>query len=250
QQVTATLEQVAATLDAAKEHADQQAAVALGNAKAYTDNAINEQLIPRVDQVVSDRAEAVMTQVAEQVIGEQLDETLANAKDYTDQKADETLNAANDYTNQQVAATLDEAKTYADQQDTATLAAAKAYTDQQDAATLNAAKAYADQQDDVTLNQAKAYADQRAAQALSDAKAYTDQQVSEARKYAARGIAAALALMNAQPSEAGKTAVSVGVGTYDGEVAFGLSLAHALRNMVISAGAAITEGTTAARVGF
>src|SRR5690606_26793846 len=197
--------------------------------------AINEQLIPRVDQVVSDRAEAVMTQVAEQVIGEQLDETLDKAKEYADQQDAETLN---------------QAKEYADQRAAHALSDAKAYADQQDAETLNAAKAYADQRDAVTLNQAKAYADQRAAQALSDAKAYTDQQVSEARKYAARGIAAALALMNARPSEAGKTAVSVGVGTYDGEVAFGLSLAHALRNMVISAGAAITEGTTAARVGF
>lgn len=88
--------------------------------------------------------------------------------------------------------------------------------------------------------------------AFTAAKEYTDQEVAALRTSTARGIAAAVAMMNVQPSAVGKTAVSVGVGHYSGETALGLSLTRAAREDVLwSFGAAASlGGETAMRGGF
>src|SRR5690606_239828 len=86
---------------------------------------------------------------------------------------------------------------------------------------------------------------------LTMANAYTDRLVSEARAHAARGVAAAAAIMNVQPSVVGKTALGVGVGHYDGRTAIGLSLARAPREgMVWSLGVAAADDKPVARGGF
>jgi autotransporter adhesin len=78
---------------------------------------------------------------------------------------------------------------------------------------------------------------------LDAAHAYTDQQVDAARQFAARGIAATAAIMNVMPSAVGKTALSVGMGHYDGQSALGVSVAYSPRqSWVVSAGMAGTSG--------
>src|SRR5262249_19075656 len=96
------------------------------------------------------------------------------------------------------------------------------------------------------LGAANDYTDTR----FATATAYADTLVREARLYAARGIAASSALPTVTPSGAGKTAVGLGAGSYDGETAVGLSLSHAFTDaFLISGGVAkVGGGKNVARV--
>ncbi|MEO8017482.1 MAG: YadA-like family protein, partial [Pseudomonadota bacterium] len=80
--------------------------------------------------------------------------------------------------------------------------------------------------------------------------AYTDQQIGYARAYAARGIAASSAIPSVSPSAAGKTAMGVGSGYYDGETAVGISVAHAFTDTFLLSGgvAKVSGGKNVARV--
>lgn len=72
---------------------------------------------------------------------------------------------------------------------------------------------------------------------------YVDEQIASLRVEMARGIAAAAAMKNVQPSTVGKTAVGVGVGLFQGQTAFGFSLARAPKEgVLLSLGAASTVG--------
>ena len=87
--------------------------------------------------------------------------------------------------------------------------------------------------DTTVLNQAKTYVDQVGQQTLNDAKAYTDSRVDalnrdmrnlEDRTYAAVASSIAIASLP-QPTEAGMSMFSAGVGMWEGEqgYAFGMS---------------------------
>ena len=105
--------------------------------------------------------------------------------------------------------------------------------------------------DAVNVDQLNAAIANAGGMSLTMANAYTDRQVSEARTYAARGIAAAAAMMNVQPSTVGKTALGVGVGHFDGRTAIGLSVARAPReSMVWSLGVAAADDKPVVRGGF
>lgn len=72
---------------------------------------------------------------------------------------------------------------------------------------------------------------------------YIDERIDSLRVETARGIAAVAAMVNVQPSTVGKTALGVGVGNYDGQTAFGLSLARAPQEgVLLSFGAAAPVG--------
>jgi len=87
-------------------------------------------------------------------------------------------------------------------------------------------------------------------QSAGNSLAYTDQQVAYARAFAARGIAASSAIPSVSPSAAGKTAVGLGTGYYDGETAVGLSVAHAFTDSLLLSGgmAKVSGGKNVARV--
>lgn len=78
--------------------------------------------------------------------------------------------------------------------------------------------------------------------------------LKDIRETAYSGIAASIALSGAQmPSEAGKTAVSFGMGHYEGENAIGFNVVHALeafesKRATVSFGVARSQGNTAARI--
>ena len=75
-------------------------------------------------------------------------------------------------------------------------------------------------------------------------RAYVDERIEALRLEIARGIAAAAAMINVQPSTVGKTAVGVGVGHYDGQTAFGLSVVRAPKEgVLLSLGAAAAMGS-------
>jgi autotransporter adhesin len=96
------------------------------------------------------------------------------------------------------------------------------------------------------IGAAQSYTDQRFDSAIS----YTNLQVQSVREYAARGIAATLAMPSVSPSEAGKTAFGLGTGYHDGQVAVGLAVAHAFSDdFQLSGGVAkVHGGRNAARV--
>lgn len=61
---------------------------------------------------------------------------------------------------------------------------------------------------------------------LSQANAYADQRYAEAKRYAARGVAASMATVPQVALAPGETGVGVGVGNYGGQSAIGAGIAH------------------------
>jgi autotransporter adhesin len=115
------------------------------------------------------------------------------------------------------------------------VAAASEGTDAVNLTQLNAALAAVSS----NFGAAQGYTDLRFDAAMS----YTDQQAEKVRAYAARGIAASLAMPTVAPSEAGKTAFGIGTGYHDGETAVGLALAHAFtEDFQLSGGVAKVHG--------
>jgi autotransporter adhesin len=88
--------------------------------------------------------------------------------------------------------------------------------------------------------------------ALDQARAYTDLRHREALKYAARGVAAAMAAAPQVALAAGETGVGIGVGAYDGQSAIGIGLGHVTRGGVqLNLGvSAATGGRAALRAGL
>jgi len=79
-------------------------------------------------------------------------------------------------------------------------------------------------------------------------------ELRDIRETAYSGIASAIALSMAQaPSAPGKTAVSFGMGHYEGENAFGVNVSHAIKGFAshrgtVSFGVASSKGNTAGRI--
>lgn len=76
--------------------------------------------------------------------------------------------------------------------------------------------------------------------------------IKDVEKLASRGPAIAMASVQALPVlAAGESGVGIGVGTFNGETALGVSFGHAIRNnAMLSLGVAISGGKTGARAGM
>ena len=118
-------------------------------------------------------------------------------------------------------------------------------------ADLSPANRYADRGDKRTLQQAQAYADAGDARTLDAANKHTAAQVAGLRIEAFAGIASAAALVPMEPNGPGKSTLNVGVASYGGQTAIGLSFARQFNGMTLNAGASKSNnGRTLTRVGF
>ena len=101
----------------------------------------------------------------------------------------------------------------------------------------------------------KAYVDSRVFEpggALAQANTYTDQRHAEALRYAARGVAAAMAAAPQGAPAPGESSFGIGIGHYDGQNAVGAGFAHVSRGGAqLNLGlAAATGGKAALRAGL
>lgn len=113
------------------------------------------------------------------------------------------------------------------------------------------ANRYADRGDKRTLQQAQAYADAGDARMLDAANQHTAAKVAGLRIEAFAGIASAAALAPMEPNGNGKSTLNVGVASYGGQTAIGLSFARQFNGMTLNAGASKSNnGRTLTRVGF
>lgn len=116
---------------------------------------------------------------------------------------------------------------------------------------LSPARRYADRGDKRTLQQAQAHADAGDARTLDAANKHAAAQVAGLRIEAFAGIASAAALVPMEPNGPGKSTLNVGVASYGGQTAIGLSFARQFNGMTLNAGASKSNnGRTLTRVGF
>lgn len=116
--------------------------------------------------------------------------------------------------------------------DAATLASANAYTDTTAAATLSSANAHADAGDKATLGAANAYTDSAVDGLKNWANAQNRNTLQQANKFAAKGIAQALAIPSIPQLAAGQKWVGAAVGHYAGENAVGIAAAYQVSESV------------------
>ena len=103
--------------------------------------------------------------------------------------------------------------------------------------------------DAVNVNQLNAITGGQNA-AVTEALDNLNTAIKDVEKLASRAIA--MASVQALPAlEAGESDVGIGVGTFNGETAVGVSFGHAIRNnAMLSLGVAISGGKTSARAGM
>lgn len=116
--------------------------------------------------------------------------------------------------------------------------------------TLRRAKNYADNGDERTLHQSSENAAKGDSETLESANKYAAEQVSGLRKEAFTGVAQAAALAPMEPNGDGKSTVNIGVATYEGQSAIGISYARQIGQMTFNAGVSTSGRRSLARVGL